>query len=185
MNDQKKDFSRMNDPKKDFVRVNDRIRTSPVVVINSEGVNLGPIAVSVAIKIAKESGLDLVEVSPQSKPPVCRIMDFGKFKYEQNQKLRKNKKSSKADQIKEIRFKPHTGEHDVKIKANNVSEFLQKGHRVILNLKFSRREILFKEKGFAIINAVIKQVSAYGKPVSSPNISGNQLSCMLEPIKSE
>lgn len=165
------------------LRVNERIRISPVRVVR-ESDNLGIMTTSQAMSLARAAGLDLVEVAPNGKPPVCRIMDFGKFKYEQSVKERKNKSNQKAKETKQIRLRPVTDVHDLEIKTKAIIEFLKAGHAVQLNMKFQSRENAHKDLGFQIINDIMSNVADYGETKSKPNFMGKFLTCMIGPKKS-
>lgn len=165
-------------------RVNQQIRISPVQVIR-DGENLGEMPVKEALRLAEDSGLDLVEVSPNTRPPVCRVMDYGKFLYEQGQREKKQRKNVKQNQLKEIRFRPVTDEHDMEVKIRAVSKFLKEGHRVQLNMRFKRREIMFKNKGYEILEKVVEEIAEIGKMTNKPSMQGRMLSCVIEPIKGE
>ena len=162
-------------------RVNDQIRC-PVVMVIQEGQNLGTFATDEAKKIAREAGLDLVEISPQSKPPVCRIMDFGKFKYEQGIKDKEKKKNQKQNLDKEIRLSPLIGENDLLIKVNHAREFLEKGMRVKFSLQYKGRLIVHKDLGTKVIEKIIKTLADVGT-TSTPRFEGKYLNCVIEPKK--
>ena len=109
-----------------------------------------------AMKIALDQGLDLVEISPNAKPPVCRLMDYGKFRYEQGRKQREQRKNNHQNAVKEIKFRPNVGDHDYETKLNHVKKFLEKGHKVKVSLTFRGRENAHRELGFAVVERVIK-----------------------------
>lgn len=169
-----------NHPKNDKLRVNDRIRFSPVIVVNSKGENLGSLPLREAKNIARNEGLDLVEVSPHSRPPVCKVMDYGKFQYEQSKKTKK----SKQVHIKEIMLKPNIGDHDLNTKINQLNKFIAHGDKVQIKVRFSGRENAHKELGFDLINKVLGQAVdvTVQKP---PKLEGRCVTCFLEPSKSK
>lgn len=171
----------MNEKKVFRNRINDQIRISPVLLIGENGDKLGIKNLEEAKKLARESGLDLVEIAPTAKPPVCRIMDYGKFKYEENLKQKENKKKQKITQIKELRLSPSIGEHDLNTKINAASRFLEDKMKVQLRLKFERRELLHKEIGFAVIKKVLDLLAEKGVPTMSPKMQGDCIVCLLEP----
>lgn len=165
------------------VRINERIRLSPVIVVDKDGNNLGPKNVKDAQYMARKDGLDLVEVSPNSRPPVCRIMDYSKYKYEKSIKEKAQKKNSKATQIKEIRLRPSIGKHDIDTKVNSARKFLTQGHKVQFRLQFKRRENAHRDQGFSVIDQIAEELSDVGSVVGVPKLSGNNLNCLIEPLK--
>lgn len=165
---------------KDSVRVNYRIHFSPVRVIDSSGNNIGVIPTKEALQRAQAEGLDLVEVSPQSRPPVCRIMDYGKYKYEQQKK--ENHSKQKVSQVKEMRFRPNTGEHDIATKTNAIRKFLEGGHRVQIRVKFQNRENAHRDLGFTLANGIIEQLKDVSRVHQPPTSAGRDILCLLEPL---
>jgi translation initiation factor IF-3 len=163
-----------------FYRVNEKIKFSPVVVIDSGGQNLGPISLIRAKELAFSANLDLVEVSASSRPPVCKIMDFGKFKYEQEIKEKKIKQVQKQSQIKEIRLSCGIADHDMETKSRSAIKFLQNGNKVQVKLEFRRRENNHKEIGREVINRFINKVSDFGVLSKNPSMDGKFLICILE-----
>lgn len=160
-------------------RINDKIKFSPVVLIDENGKNLGAIPTYKAKILALNVGLDLVEVAPNAKPPVCKIMDFGKFKYQQE--IKQKKQVKKQVQTKEIRISCGIADHDLETKSKLANKFLVSGHRVQVRLEFRRRQNDHKELGFKIINRFVdglKEVSSLSK---SPILDGKFLNCLLEP----
>jgi translation initiation factor IF-3 len=135
-----------------------------------------------ALDMAKEHSLDLVEISPTAKPPVCRIMDFSKFKYDQEKKERRIKKNQKVMHLKQIRFNPHIDENDYKIKLRQTISFLNKKDKVKVNLFFRGREIMYKEQGKIILERVIADVSKYGQMEQSPTLEGKVMSVVFAPV---
>jgi len=161
-------------------RVNEQIRTSPVRVIAADGKQLGVLSVDQALEQARLAGLDLVEVAPNDKPPVCRIMDFGKFKYQQ--KKRQHKGHSHQVRVKEIRVRPKTGEHDVGVKINRAREFLEHKDKVLLSVVFRGRELAHMEEGRKVMDEIIAQlVPEVGRIESAPNQQGRRIACTLAP----
>ncbi len=134
-----------------------------------------------ALKKAADFGLDLVEVAPQANPPVCRIMDFAKYKYEQEKKEREAKKHHKHAQLKEIRFSPRIDEHDYQIKLKHMREFLEKGHKVRIRLFFKGREIAHQEIGRKLLERLIKDIEEKGKVEKAPQLMGKTLILILGP----
>ena len=161
----------------DQVRINERIRISPVLVIK-DGENLGSMSVSSAITLARNEGLDLVEVSPNARPPVCRIIDYGKFKYDLE---KKNRQKVSNNALKVIKLRPVTSEHDLSYRIENIKGFLEDGHNVQILIKFKRMEMRHKDLGFAVANGIIEKVSQVGQAQSKPTMNGLLLTCTLVP----
>lgn len=166
-------------------RVNDRIRFSPLLVIDENGQKIGVIPVEEAKARAAAVGLDLVEVAPAARPPVCRIMDFGKFKYEQALKDKKQRQVAKSQEIKEVRLSPRIAEHDIEIKANTAKKFLALGHKVQLRLEFKKRENAHKELGFEVMKSILGCIADAANVIQAPRLDGKVILCMLEPGKAK
>lgn len=164
-----------------FYRVNAQIRMSPVVVINPEGHNMGSMPTSRALDMAVQSGLDLVEIAPNNRPPVCRIMDFGKFKFDQNLKDKEQRRKQKQYQMKEVRLSPSIQEHDIETKLKAAAKFLEAGHRVNVKLEFRRRELAHRDIGMQVMEAFLKRLSEHGTAPSRPKSEGRCLFCLVEP----
>lgn len=162
-------------------RVNGQIRISPVVVINPDGHNMGSMPTARALDMAVESGLDLVEIAPNSRPPVCRIMDFGKFRFEQNVKEKKQRRKQKQSQVKEVRLSPSIQDHDIDTKFKAAEKFLEAGHRVNVRLDFRRREIAHRDIGMKVIESFVDRLKEHGTALSRPKSEGRSLFCMVEP----
>ena len=163
------------------LRVNDRIRAREVLVIDGEGTRLGVMPLPQALEIAREQELDLVEVAPTAVPPVCRLLDYGKFKYEQAKKERETRKTQHASVLREIRMRPKIDTHDLQMKARNAEKFLKSGDKVKVTVMFRGREMVHPEIGRAILDRVaeqLKEVSVIEKP---PNMEGRFLSAILAP----
>lgn len=160
-------------------RINEMIRIPQVRVISAEGEQLGIMNTSEAMNIARSAGLDLVEVASDSKPPVCRIMDFGKYKYQQ--KKRQAKQHSHQAKIKELRVRPKTGDHDLNVKINKAREFLTAKDKVSIHVMFKGRELAHIEEGQRVIQNVIAQLEDIGKVESPPKTQNKRISCTLSP----
>jgi len=160
-------------------RINDQIRISPVRVIGSDGSQLGIIPTDQALGIARDEGLDLVEVAPGEQPPVCRIMDFGKFKYQQKKK--QHKTHVHHTKIKEIRLRPKTGEHDIEFKVNQAKTFLQHKDKVVVSVVFRGRELAHIDEGQRVMKTIIQQLEEICKVESAPQQMGRRLVCTLSP----
>jgi len=164
---------------KQQIRINEQIRASSVRVIGLEGVQMGILTTEDALVAARQVGLDLVEVAPQEKPPVCRIMDYGKFKYQQ--KKRQHKGHSHQVRIKEIRVRPKTGEHDINVKVSKAREFLLHKDKVLLSVMFRGRELAHIEEGRRVINEILVQLEDVSRVEASPSQQGKRIACTLAP----
>lgn len=162
-------------------RVNDRIRSPEVRLIGAEGENIGVVTNTNAIQMAEEAGLDLVEISPNAEPPVCKIMDFGKFKYETQKREAEARKKQKIVEIKEIKFRPGTDTHDYDVKMRSVLKFLEEGDKVKVTLRFRGREMAHQELGLELLNRVAADVEDNGKVESMPRLEGRQMVMMIGP----
>ena len=160
-------------------RINEQIRVSPIRVISDEGEQLGILSTDEALKRAREVGLDLVEVAPTERPPVCRIMDFGKFKYQQ--KKRQHKSQAHHTKIKEIRVRPKTGQGDIQTKVTHAREFLAHKNKVIVTVVFRGRELAHMEEGRKVIDQVISALEDVAKVESVPLHQGRRMVCTLAP----
>jgi translation initiation factor IF-3 len=154
-----------------------------VRVVDDEGTQLGIMATSEALLMAQGKGLDLVEVSPNADPPVCRIMDYGKFKYEQQKRQQEAKKKQTIIQIKEVKFRPKTDEHDYQTKLKHIRRFLEDGDRCKVAVFFRGREIVHKDRGMAMLDRVVVDVADIAKVESPPLAEGRTLVMMLTPVK--
>jgi translation initiation factor IF-3 len=160
-------------PPTDSHRVNEQIRISQVRVVDQNGQMLGILATPDALKVAYDAGLDLVEVAPTERPPVCRILDYGKFKYEQKRKSAKNTKSHQV-QIKEIRVRPKTGEHDIQFKTKQARGFLEEKDKVKLSVVFRGRENAHHERGREILQNIIAALEDVSKIEKHPQMEGGR-----------
>jgi translation initiation factor IF-3 len=160
-------------------RINEQIRISPIRVISAEGGQLGIIPTDEALSIAREAGLDLVEVAPAEKPPVCRIMDFGKFKYQQKKK--QHKTHVHHTKIKEIRLRPKTGDHDIEFKVNQAKSFLLHKDKVVVSVVFRGRELAHIDEGQRVMKGIIQQLEPVSKMEAPPQQMGKRLVCTLAP----
>jgi translation initiation factor IF-3 len=164
-------------------RINWQIRVSQVRVVKDEK-QLGIMSTDAARKIAQDEGLDLVEVAPQARPPVCRIMDYGRFKYEEKLKKKENAKKQRESQVqlKELRLRPGISEHDTDTKINQAKKFLEEGYRVQFKLQFKgQREMAHKDQGFVVMKRVIEVLDSVCVVEKSPKIEGNRITCCLAP----
>ncbi len=163
------------------MRVNERIQARTVRLIGVDGTQLGIIPIREALDSAKEVGLDLVEVAPNSDPPVCRIMDYGKYKYQSSKKVQGGKKKVKAVQLKEIKLRPHTDEHDLGFKIRNLKKFLEKKNRVKVSLIFRGRELEYINTGMELLERVAAEVEENGSVDQSPKPEGRNVTMVLVP----
>ncbi len=168
-------------PKTTENRVNERIRVPQVRVIADDGQQIGVLPVREALTLAQEKGLDLVEVSPTARPPVCRIMDFGKFKYEQNRRARKAKKKQHVVHLKEIKLRPKIEEHDYNFKLDHAREFLVERNKVKFTITFRGREMAHQELGFKLVERVISDLSEVGTPETPPRSEGRNMVMIVMP----
>jgi len=162
--------------------MNSSIKAPLLRVIDGEGNQLGIITNQQAQEVAAEQGLDLVEVSNNTDPPVCRLMDYGKFKYQQSKKQQK-KKTVHSVQTKEIKLRPFTGAHDLEVKVRHILEFLDRGHKVKVNVVFRGREMRFREHGDTILNKVSALIDESGVIEREPRVEGRNMVMILAPHK--
>jgi translation initiation factor IF-3 len=165
------------------VRRNEEIDATEVRVIDSQGEQRGVLPLTEAISVAKEEGLDLVEVSPMAEPPVCRIMDFGKYLFEQNKKAQSAKRKQKQVHVKEIKFRPGTDEGDYQIKLRKLVEFLESGDKTKVTLRFRGREMAHKELGANLLARVREDLDEYGAVEQLPQMEGRQMVMVIAPKK--
>jgi translation initiation factor IF-3 len=162
-------------------QVNESIRAREVRLIGVDGSQLGIKPLKEALRLAQEANLDLVNVAPQAKPPVCRIMDYGKYRYEQSKREKEARKNQKIIQVKEVRLSPSIEENDVQTKLNNVKKFLQKGNKVKLTIRFRGREITHQELGRRILDRMADEVKEISEIERPPKLEGRQMIMILTP----
>jgi translation initiation factor IF-3 len=163
--------------------VNDRIRANEIRLIGAEGENIGVITPEKAMALAEQVGLDLVEISPNAAPPVCKIMDFGKYKYETQKKESEARKKQHVIEIKEIKFRPNTDTHDYDVKMRSVFKFLEEGDKVKVTLRFRGREMAHLELGRKLLERVADDVTEHGKVEAIPRLEGRQMVMMINPTR--
>ena len=168
---------------KSFIRINDRIRAREIRVIDENGEQLGILPPFEALKIARERGLDLVEVSPTAQPPVCRIQDYGKFLYEKDKSDRAARKKQKVIVVKEVKFSVTVDEHDYQTKKNQAVRFLGEGDKVKASLRFKGRQMAHRDLGYKIINRLILDIGDAGLVEFMPRMEGTTLHAILAPSK--
>ncbi len=164
-------------------RVNERVRAPEIRLIGAEGENIGLITPDKAMLLAEQAGLDLVEISPNATPPVCKIMDFGKYKYETQKKESEARKKQKIIEIKEIKFRPNTDTHDYEVKMRSVVKFLQGGDKVKITLRFRGREMAHVDLGRKLLERVADDVTEHGKIEAIPRVEGRQMVMMINPVR--
>ena len=161
--------------------INEEIRDKEVRVIDTDGTMLGVMPTEKALELATEKKLDLVNISPNAKPPVCKILDYGKYRYELQKKEKEARKKQKTTQVKEIRLSTFIEEHDVQVKANTASKFLKDGDKVKVSLRFRGRERDYKDKGMAVMQSFAEIVSEVGIVEKKPVFEGRSLTMVLGP----
>ena len=173
-------FQRRNKPK--LPKANERIRAKQVQVISSDGQNLGTLSTQEAINIAKQKGLDLIEISPNASPPVCKIIDIGKYKYDLQKKTNKSKKKQKIVNLKEIKLRPVTDVHDYNFKIKNAQRFLEKGDKVKFTVRFKGREMQHTNLGKDLMQRIIQDIIKVGKVEVQPKFEGKQIIMIIQPL---
>ena len=163
-------------------RSNNRISSPEVQVINNDGENLGILSTNEAISMAKNQGLDLIEIARNAKPPVCKIMDMGKYKYDAQKKANQAKKKQKIVSLKEIKLRPGTETHDYNFKIKNAKKFISKGDKVKFTVKFKGREMQHAELGKDLMNKIIEETKEIAKVESQPKFEGKQMVMIIQPI---
>lgn len=159
------------------------IRVPEVRLIDFDGKQLGVYVTSKALQLAEDQGLDLVEVSPGAKPPVCKIMDYGKYKYQLTKKLKEAKKHQTVILLKEVKFRPNTDEHDFQFKLRNIQRFIDEGNKVKATVVFRGREMVYRQKGKVILQRIAEAVNEKASPEVDPKMEGRQMMMILAPIK--
>jgi translation initiation factor IF-3 len=162
-----------------FIRANHKIKVPRIRCINSDGTMLGIVATKDALRMAQEQGVDLVEVSPNADPPVCRIMDFGKFRYEEGRKKKTARKNQQSHAVKEMKFHANVADHDYATKVAHIRDFLEKGLKVKISLTFRGRENAHRELGFQLVGRVLKDCETVGVVEMSPKMMGRSIIAMM------
>jgi translation initiation factor IF-3 len=168
-------------PQKDGPRANRDINVPEVQLIDDEGVNHGTVSTRDALDRAAAAGLDLVEISPNAKPPVCKILDLGKYKYAAQKKAAEARKKQKVIDVKEIKMRPNTDTHDFEVKMRNVIKFLEGGDKVKMTMRFRGREMAHQELGLALLEKVKERVADISKVEAQPKTEGRQMIMILAP----
>ena len=164
------------------VRINGRIRAQEVRVIHDENKQVGVLPLGEALKLARGLGVDLVEVSGKANPPVCRLVDYGRFKYEQSKKDKETKKTQHANKVKEVQLRPVTDPHDFHTKLEHAIDFLCEDMKVKVSLRFRGRENMHKEVGAETVQKFIKEIESWGVPDAPPRSAGRAMSVMIAPL---
>ena len=163
-------------------RVNEKIRANELRLIGADGDNVGVVSPERAMQLAEEAGLDLVEISPNANPPVCKIMDFGKFKYETQKREAEARKKQKIIEVKEVKFRPNTDTHDYDVKMRNVFKFLENGDKVKITLRFRGREMAHQNLGRELLERVAEDTKEIGKVENFPKMEGRQMIMLIGPM---
>ena len=174
--------SRHSSPSVPFVRVNGKIRAREVRVIGTQGNQLGILSLGEALTLARADGLDLVEIAPNATPPVCRIVDYGKFRYEQAKRDKESRKHQHATKVKEVQLSPKIDPHDLGVKLDHAIGFLSEDMKVKVTLKFRGREMAHTEFGFQVVQKFLLDLAAYGHPDFEPNLVGRGINAMITPL---
>lgn len=165
-----------------FIRINGKIRAREVRVVGDEGKQLGVMSLTDALNLARNHGVDLVEIAPNAVPPVCRIVDFGKYRYEQAKKEKESRKHQHASVVKEVQLSPRIDPHDLGVKTNHAIGFLCEDMKVKVALKFRGREMAHTEFGFQVINKFVENIAPWGHPDFQPKLVGRNINLMISPL---
>lgn len=168
---------------KDKTNINRAIRAREVRVVDDEGEQLGVMDLETALSAAEDRGLDLVEVSPNADPPVCRVMDYGKYKYQQSKRAAEAKKKQAKVEVKEVKMRPKTEEHDFQFKLKNARRFLEAGNKVKFTIMFRGREVTHPEFGRKLLERLVEEVADIAQAESRPSMSGRFMSMVVGPHK--
>ena len=170
-------------PAQDLTRTNDRIRVPQVRLIDEAGAQLGVMDTNEALRIAQSKDLDLVEVAPEAKPPVCRVLDYSKYKYEQAQKVKQAKKHQQQINVREIKFRPKIAAHDYATKKGHVERFLRDKDKVKVTIMFRGREVTHPERGVALLDRLAEELAELAIVEQRPNLDGRNMTMVLGPSK--
>ena len=165
-----------------FVRINGKIRAREVRVIGIDGRQLGVLSLGEAINLARGNGVDLVEIAPNATPPVCRLVDYGKFRYEQSKKDKESRKHQHANKVKEVQLSASIDPHDFAVKLAHAIDFLCEEMKIKASLRFRGREMAHKEFGFQVVERFVKELAPYGHPDAPPKLAGRNINLMLSPL---
>jgi translation initiation factor IF-3 len=166
---------------KDGPRVNDEIRVREVHLIDKDGHNRGNVPIAEALQLAQEAGMDLVEISPNANPPVCKLLDYGKYKYQEQKKAAEARKKQKVVEVKEIKFRPMIDDHDYEVKMRSMLRFFEEGDKVKVTLRFRGREMAHQELGTKLLERVKGDTGKIAKVEMEPRVEGRQMVMVLSP----
>jgi translation initiation factor IF-3 len=166
-------------------RVNERIRIREVRLIDDEGNQVGIIATRDALEMARQKGLDLVEVAPNAVPPVCRLMDYGKFRYEQSRKERESRKNQHVVELKEVRIRPKIDDHDLETKGRQAAKFLDHGDKVKLTVLFRGREMAHPDIGKGLLDQLLELLKTHGTVEQTPRLEGRAMTAIMNPVRAK
>jgi translation initiation factor IF-3 len=175
-------FPPRNSPSHGFVRINGKIRAREVRVIGPDNKQVGVMTLNDALALARTSGVDLVEIAPTATPPVCRVVDFGKYRYEQAKKEKESKKHQHATIVKEVQLSPRIDPHDLGVKTDHAVDFLCEDMKVKVVLKFRGREMAHTEFGFQVIKKFVEDIAPFGHPDFQPKLVGRSITLMISPL---
>jgi len=167
--------------RKDGPRVNEEIRSREVHLIMQDGANRGTVSIAEALQVAQESGLDLVEISPNAAPPIVKILDYGKYKYQEQKKAAEARKKQKVVEVKELKYRPMIDDHDYEVKMRAMQRFFEEGDKVKVTLRFRGREMAHQELGTRLLNRVKEDVTKIAKVEMEPRFEGRQMIMILAP----
>jgi translation initiation factor IF-3 len=166
---------------KDGPRINEEIRIREVHLIDKDGANCGTVATAEAVRLAQEAGLDLVEIAPNANPPVCKLMDYGKYKYQEQKKAAEARKKQKVVEVKEVKFRPMIDDHDYDVKMRSMVRFFEDGDKVKVTLRFRGREMAHQELGMQLLSRVKEDTGKLAKVEQEPRMEGRQMVMVLAP----
>lgn len=166
----------------DGPRINNEIKVREVRLIDANGENRGIVSISEALRIADDAGLDLIEISPQAVPPVCKVLDYGKYKYEVQKRKNEAKKNQKVVNIKELKLRPVIDTHDYEVKIKQAKKFLAQGDKVKFTMRFKGREMSANDMGKEILDKIIEDLDTVGKVDSAPKLDGRQMMMLISPM---
>jgi translation initiation factor IF-3 len=173
---------RSSSPSVPFVRVNGKIRAREVRVVGVDGKQLGVLSLGEALTMARTNAVDLVEIAPNATPPVCRLVDFGKYRYEQAKRDKESKKHQHANKVKEVQLSPKIDPHDLGVKIGHAIDFLCEDMKVKVTLKFRGRENAHTQVGFQVIQRFLSEITSYGHPDFPPKLAGRAINVMISPL---
>jgi len=167
----------------DETRINENIKAKQVRLIDAKNENRGIVSIAEALAVAEEEGLDLIEISPQANPPVCKVLDYGKFRYEQQKKKNEAKKNQKVVEIKELKLRPSIEAHDYEVKVKQAKKFLEQGNKVKFTMRFKGRELSANDYGKKVLSQIVDDLELCSKVDSEMKLEGRQMTMILAPQK--